>query len=86
MKNKIILGIILIGLLFCLSGCSYSRMNKHNLEYESDTFITVVEEGYVDNEFVRTTIIIDKRTGIQYLNGKVVLLNQDGTPLLYGGE
>lgn len=89
MKKIIILGIIIIGMLVCLTGCS-SKSEAETLE--NNRLVTIYEqENY--------RILVDTRTNVEYLQykqngsfrrggcgGLTVMLNQDGTPLLYGGE
>ena len=80
MKNKIILGIILIGIMFCVTGCS------ENSVANDDRMIQIERSSFY-------TIYYDKETKVEYIKGQnghggtsyTVLLNQDGTPLLYGG-
>lgn len=88
MKKIIILGIIIIGMLVCLTGCSKSEAET----LENNRLITIYEqENY--------RILVDTRTNVEYLQykqdggfkcggcgGLTVMFNQDGTPLLYGGE
>lgn len=81
MKNKIILGIILIALLFCLSGCSESTAQA-----QQERFVRI----YYNYPCI---VFVDTKTNVEYLyydydngGGLTMLVNQDGTPLLYGGE
>ena len=85
MKNKIILGIILTAIMFCLCGCS-----SESVAETERRFVDIGGIGFGGNE---TCIIVDKTTNVQYLffksgygGGLTPLLNADGTPLLYGGE
>lgn len=82
MKNKIIFGILLIALLFSLSGCSS--------EFKTEEVPKRLVKVYNDYNY---QIIVDTRTNVEYLicrrdsgTALTVLVNQDGTPLLYGGE
>lgn len=95
MKNKIILGIILIGIMFMLTGCSVSNYYGETKEFKDETndrFITIKE--WQDSHWYKFIIRYDKETNVEYLfayydnriSGITPLLNADGTPLLYGGE
>lgn len=78
MKNKIILGIILIVIMFCFCGCnnSIAETNKK--------FIYVSSEVSFDVYYEKETKIMYAVSNGQYNKGNVTLLvNPDGTPLLY---
>ncbi len=82
MKNKIILGIILIVILLGLSGCSTES------EAETEKIQNRLVRIYRDYNY---QILVDTRTNVEYMSyhgagGLIMLVNQDGTPLLYGGE
>lgn len=82
MKKIIILGIIIIGMLVCLTGCSS--------ESEAETerrFIKVSDENSFNIYYDKETKVMYAISDSSYNYGTVTLLvNADGTPLLYGGE
>lgn len=83
----------LIGTVFTLSlsGCDNvegkTELDSYTNIYEDDDF--KVEQHNLNQKgtcrYVLTTITIDKRTGVQYIEGRP-LIDSEGNLLLYKGE
>lgn len=79
--KKIILGIILIVMLLSLSGCSTSEAGTDK------RFVKVSDESYFIVYYDKKTKVMYAVSNCSYNYGTVTLLvNADGTPLLYEGE
>lgn len=78
--KKLIVCVALIGMLLC--GCSSETQDGG---YLSNRFVTVEQDG-------RYSIVVDSETNVMYLRyesemykyGFTVLLNADGSPMLWG--
>lgn len=83
--RKVILILVLVFMLLILCGCS---SNSNATNDENNRFVKISD---TDIDFLNDAIIFyDKETKIQYLyvdgdrsGGLTILLNSDGTPLLY---
>lgn len=83
----IIMSLIMIGMLFILSGCSSQIKAK---EYELDRFVGIDNSIIMGNGSV---VFYDKNTKVMYLffryneaAGLTILVDSEGKPLLYEGE
>lgn len=95
MKNLqvVILIIVIIGMIFILSGCTstYYEEKEINKFNTTDRFVEIKE--WSDERGRPNYIVYDKETKVQYWKartsyglGLTVLLDAEGKPLLYEGE
>lgn len=89
--RKVILILVLVFMLLALCGCSIEVIDNTNNVNKEERFIKISDTNIDANNY--TIIFYDKKTKIQYLfvegykaGGLTILLNSDGTPLLYEGE
>ena len=95
MKKKLIsLLLVLVMPMLVLCGCNSIPQNDNYVLQENARFVYVSE--YTINEKEEFKILVDKETRVMYLYyegysghyyaGLTVMLNADGTPMLYEGE
>lgn len=86
--RKVILILVLVFMLLALCGCS---SNSNATNDENNRFVKISDtELNINTDLI---VFYDKETKIQYVyanglyaGGLTILLNSDGTPLLYEGE
>lgn len=94
-KNLFLILLILIMPVFILCGCGEIPKSE-DYASEGNTRFVYVKEYTVDND-TRFKILVDKETKVMYLYyssmgssrgyaGLTVMLNADGTPMLWEGE
>ena len=77
----IILSLILVGMIFILSGCDVSTAKTES------RFVFASDEGSFDVYYDKITKVMYAVSNSSYNWGTVTLLvNQEGKPLLYKGE
>lgn len=88
MIKRIICVILIVFLIFALAACGKANGSK---AYQSPRF--VVAGSSHGAEYYTETIFYDIETGVMYLGVRhgsqlaiTVLLNADGTPMLYDGK
>lgn len=86
----IILNIVIIAMLFILTGCtsSIAETNSSVEKYENENFIILYNElthEHKSNHKMIVSIIVDKKTKVMYLDGRP-RIDAEGKPLLYKGE
>ncbi len=96
MKKKLIsLLLVLVMPMLVLCGCRKMPTTDDYVEQENDRFVYVKKYNIGDNDYFR--ILVDKETRVMYLCevivggssqglGLTVMLNADGSPMLYEGE
>lgn len=85
MRKVILIILVLVFMLLILCGCS---SNSNATNDENNRFVKISD---TEIDFINDAVVFyDKETRIQYLfidgdrsGGLTVLLNRDGTPLLY---
>lgn len=93
MKKLFILFLVLPVIM--LVGCGKIPQTSDFTSEENNRFVYVKEYRYHDNDYFR--ILVDKETRVMYLYkcnvnghnstaGLTVMLNADGTPMLWEGE
>lgn len=86
MKNKLIVLLCVIGMTLSLYGCTYASVNKENVITES--MFICVEETY------NWKIVYNKENKVMYCvstggyncGNFTLLVNPDGSPMIYKGE
>lgn len=94
-KKLLLLLLVLIMPVIVLAGCGKIPQSDYFTSEENVRFVFVKEYTYGDND--RFKILVDKETMVMYLYkydlnanattaGLTVMLNSDGTPMLWEGE
>lgn len=87
--KKLVVSVVTSGLLLaCLCGCGLAQYNDLNPDMN---LLTNSEKRFsLIAGWTNTNIVYDKETGVEYVRSKVysgwvytVLLNADGTPVVY---
>ena len=87
-KKQISLLLVLVMPMLVLCGCDASAKKADDISGEAELFVVVdrfiVYQGY---DYV---VLVNKKTRVMYLTqtkgGMTVMLNADGSPMLYEGE
>ncbi len=88
MKYKyLFIAVVILAMVFILSSCDYKHVDVSPAQYENSRFV-VIEETYA------WSVVRDKHTGVMYvvscgtynIGNFTVLINPDGTPMIWDGD